>query len=83
MDQGADKLCMRVQAHAVLSGPGGCSALQGLRRLEGAGGDVTPFRSPQAAQAGEQDQGAFRLPGLLGRAIESIHMETSVSTLFN
>jgi ribose-phosphate pyrophosphokinase len=66
-------------SHAVLSGPAieriASSPLEQLIVT-----DTIPLR--EAAQKVEKIK-VLSIAGLLGAAIESIHMETSVSTLFN
>ncbi len=78
LDQGAEKV-YACASHAVLSGP----AVERIRnsRLEQL---VVTNTIPLSAAAQEVNKiKVLSIAGLLGRAIESIHMETSVSTLFN
>jgi ribose-phosphate pyrophosphokinase len=81
LDQGAEKV-YACASHAVLSGPAvdriGASKLEQLVVT-----DTIPLS--EAAQQLEKEGKikVLTIAGLLGRAIESIHMETSVSTLFN
>ncbi len=78
LDQGADKV-YACASHAVLSGP----AVERIRdsRLEELVVTNTIPLSDEAAAV--EKIKVLSIAGLLGRAIESIHMETSVSTLFN
>ncbi len=78
LEQGADKV-YACASHAVLSGP----AVERIAnsRLEQV---VVTNTIPLRADALAVDKiKVLSIAGLLGRAIESIHMETSVSTLFN
>ena len=78
LEQGAEKV-YACATHAVLSGPA-VERIANSRLEELIVTNTIPLR-----------EDALRVPkikvlsiaGLLGRAIESIHMETSVSTLFN
>jgi ribose-phosphate pyrophosphokinase len=78
LDQGAKKV-YACASHPVLSGPA-IERIANSRLAELIVTNTIPMR-----------EDALRVPkikvlsiaGLLGRAIESIHMETSVSTLFN
>ncbi len=76
--QGADKV-YACASHAVLSGP----AVERIAnsRLEQVVVTNTIPLQEHAAKVGKIK--VLSIAGLLGRAIESIHMETSVSTLFN
>jgi ribose-phosphate pyrophosphokinase len=81
LEQGAEKV-YACASHAVLSGP----AVERIRasKLEQlVVTDTIPLS--EAAQQLEKEGKikVLTIAGLLGRAIESIHMETSVSTLFN
>lgn len=76
--EGAEKV-YACASHAVLSGPA-VERIAGSRLEELVVTNTIPLR--------EEAQGVAKIKvlsiaGLLGRAIESIHMETSVSTLFN
>jgi len=78
LDQGADKV-YACASHAVLSGPAveriASSQLEQL---------VVTNTIPLSEEASNVSKiKVLSIAGLLGRAIESIHMETSVSTLFN
>lgn len=76
--QGADKV-YACASHAVLSGPA-------VERIAGSGLEelvVTNTIPLSEAAQGVSKIRVLSIAGLLGRAIESIHMETSVSTLFN
>jgi ribose-phosphate pyrophosphokinase len=78
LDQGADKV-YACASHAVLSGP----AVERIKasKLEEL---VVTNTIPLSEEAMKVDKiRVLSIAGLLGRAIESIHMETSVSTLFN
>ena len=78
LDQGATKV-YACASHAVLSGP----AVERIEksRLEQV---VVANTIPLREDALKVDKiKVLSIAGLLGRAIESIHMETSVSTLFN
>ena len=78
LEQGADKV-YACASHAVLSGP----AVERIAnsRLEEL---VVTNTIPLSENARGVDKiRVLSVAGLLGRAIESIHMETSVSTLFN
>ena len=78
LDQGAEKV-YACASHAVLSGPAveriNASHLEQLVVT-----NTIPLS--EAAQQVSKIK-VLSIAGLLGRAIESIHMETSVSTLFN
>ena len=78
LEQGAEKV-YACATHAVLSGP----AVERIRnsRLEQLVVTNTIPLSPAAQEVSKIK--VLSIAGLLGRAIESIHMETSVSTLFN
>jgi ribose-phosphate pyrophosphokinase len=78
LEQGARKV-YACASHAVLSGP----AVERIQesRLEEL---VVTNTIPLSEEAMKVDKiKVLSIAGLLGRAIESIHMETSVSTLFN
>ena len=78
LEQGADKV-YACASHAVLSGP----AVERIAssRLEQL---VVTNTIPLSEEASKVNKiKVLSIAGLLGRAIESIHMETSVSTLFN
>ena len=66
-------------SHAVLSGPA-VERIANSRLRELVVSDSIPLS--EAAQAEEKIK-VRSIAGLLGAAIESIHMETSVSTLFS
>ena len=78
LEQGAEKV-YACATHAVLSGP----AVERIRasKLEEVVVTNTVPLSEEAQQLSKIK--VLSIAGLLGRAIESIHMETSVSTLFN
>jgi ribose-phosphate pyrophosphokinase len=78
LEQGAEKV-YACASHAVLSGP----AVERIAnsRLEQVVVTNTIPLQEHAAKVGKIK--VLSIAGLLGRAIESIHMETSVSTLFN
>ncbi len=78
LDVGAEKV-YACASHAVLSGP----AVERIRnsRLEQLVVTNTIPLTPAAQEVSKIK--VLSIAGLLGRAIESIHMETSVSTLFN
>jgi ribose-phosphate pyrophosphokinase len=78
LDQGADKV-YACASHAVLSGPAvERIAASNLTQL------VVSNTIPLSEAAQKLDKiKVLSIAGLLGRAIESIHMETSVSTLFS
>jgi ribose-phosphate pyrophosphokinase len=76
--QGAEKV-YACASHAVLSGPA-------VERIRDSGLEelVVTNTIPLTAEAQKVAKiKVLSIAGLLGRAIESIHMETSVSTLFN
>jgi ribose-phosphate pyrophosphokinase len=77
LDQGAEKV-YACASHAVLSGP----AIDRIKasRLEQLVVTNTIPLTPAAQEVPKIK--VLSIAGLLGRAIESIHMETSVSTLF-
>jgi ribose-phosphate pyrophosphokinase len=78
LEQGAEKV-YACASHAVLSGP----AVERIKasRLEEL---VVTNTIPLSEDAQKLSKiKVLSIAGLLGRAIESIHMETSVSTLFN
>jgi ribose-phosphate pyrophosphokinase len=78
LDQGAEKV-YACASHAVLSGP----ALERINasKLE----QLVVTNTIPLSEAAQQSSKikVLSIAGLLGRALESIHMETSVSTLFN
>jgi ribose-phosphate pyrophosphokinase len=76
--QGAEKV-YACASHAVLSGPA-VERIEASRLEELVVTDTIPLT--EAAQKVSKIK-VLTIAGLLGRAIESIHMETSVSTLFN
>ena len=76
--QGATKV-YACASHAVLSGPA-CERIANSRLEQVVVSNTIPLR--EDAQKVEKIK-VLSIAGLLGRAIESIHMETSVSTLFN
>jgi ribose-phosphate pyrophosphokinase len=78
LDQGATEV-YACASHAVLSGPA-CDRIKESRLKELVVSNTIPLSN--AAQATGKIK-VLSIAGLLGRAIESIHMETSVSTLFN
>jgi ribose-phosphate pyrophosphokinase len=78
LEQGADKV-YACASHAVLSGPA-VERIEGSRLEELVVTNTIPL-SEAARQVSKVK--VLSIAGLLGRAIESIHMETSVSTLFN
>ena len=76
--QGATKV-YACASHAVLSGPA-VERIQASRLEQVVVANTIPLRE----DARKVDKiKVLSIAGLLGRAIESIHMETSVSTLFN
>ena len=78
LEQGAEKV-YACASHAVLSG----SAVERINASQLEELIVTnTIPLPEAAQQASKIK-VLSIAGLLGRAIESIHMETSVSTLFN
>jgi len=76
--QGASKV-YACASHAVLSGPA-IERIANSRLEELIVTNTIPLR-PEAQQVAKIK--VLSIAGLLGRAIESIHMETSVSTLFS
>jgi ribose-phosphate pyrophosphokinase len=78
LEQGAEKV-YACASHAVLSGPA-VERIKASRLEELVVTNTIPLS--EAAQGVEKIK-VLSIAGLLGRAIESIHMETSVSTLFN
>ena len=78
LEQGAEKV-YACASHAVLSGP----AVERINdsQLE----ELVVTNTIPLSEAAQQSSKikVLSIAGLLGRAIESIHMETSVSTLFN
>ncbi len=81
LDQGAEKV-YACASHAVLSGPA-VERIKASKLEQLVVTDTIPLS--EAAQVLEKEGKikVLTIAGLLGRAIESIHMETSVSTLFN
>ncbi len=81
LDQGAEKV-YACASHAVLSGPA-VERIKASKLEQLVVTDTIPLS--EAAQQLEKEGKikVLTIAGLLGRAIESIHMETSVSTLFN
>jgi len=77
-DQGAKKV-YACATHAVLSGPA-VARIAASRLEQLIVTNTIPLR--EDAQKLSKIK-VLSIAGLLGRAIESIHMETSVSTLFN
>ncbi len=78
LDQGATKV-YACASHAVLSGPA-VERIAASRLEELVVSNTIPLREDARRVAKIR---VLSIAGLLGRAIESIHMETSVSTLFN
>ncbi len=78
LDQGAEKV-YACASHAVLSGPA-VERIRDSRITEVVVTNTIPLR-PEAE--GLEKIRVLSVAGLLGRAIESIHMETSISMLFN
>jgi len=78
LDQGATKV-YACASHAVLSGAAG-ERIANSRLEEVVVTNTIPLREDAQKVAKIK---VLSIAGLLGRAIESIHMETSVSTLFN
>ena len=78
LEQGATKV-YACASHAVLSGPA-VERIAASRLEELVVSNTIPLR--EEAKRVEKIK-VLSIAGLLGRAIESIHMETSVSTLFN
>ena len=76
--QGAEEV-YACASHAVLSGPA-VERIAASRLKEVVVTNTIPLR--EDAQKVSKIK-VLSVAGLLGRAIESIHMETSVSTLFN
>ena len=76
--QGASKV-YACASHAVLSGPA-IERIAASRLTELVVTNTIPLR--EDAKLVDKIK-VLSIAGLLGRAIESIHMETSVSTLFN
>ena len=78
LEQGASKV-YACASHAVLSGPA-VERIQNSRLEQCVFANTIPLREDAL---GVDKIKVLSIAGLLGRAIESIHMETSVSTLFN
>jgi ribose-phosphate pyrophosphokinase len=81
LDQGADKV-YACASHAVLSGPA-VERIRSSRLEQFVVTDTIPLSAEGLKLEAEGKIKVLTIAGLLGRAIESIHMETSVSTLFN
>jgi ribose-phosphate pyrophosphokinase len=81
LEQGADKV-YACASHAVLSGPA-VERIRGSRLEQFVVTDTIPLSAEASKLESEGKIKVLTIAGLLGRAIESIHMETSVSTLFN
>jgi ribose-phosphate pyrophosphokinase len=79
--QGAVKV-YACASHAVLSGPA-CERIANSRLEQLVVSNTIPLRSEALQLEKTGKIKVLSIAGLLGRAIESIHMETSVSTLFN
>jgi ribose-phosphate pyrophosphokinase len=79
--QGAVKV-YACASHAVLSGPA-CERIANSRLEQLVVSNTIPLRGPSLQLESTGKIKVLSIAGLLGRAIESIHMETSVSTLFN
>ena len=79
--QGAIKV-YACASHAVLSGPA-CERIANSRLEQLVVSNTIPLRGEVAQLEKTGKIKVLSIAGLLGRAIESIHMETSVSTLFN
>jgi ribose-phosphate pyrophosphokinase len=78
LDQGAERV-LACASHAVLSGPA-VERIAGSRLEQLVVTNTIPMS--EAAHKLEKIK-VLSIAGLLGRAIENIHLETSVSTLFN
>jgi len=78
MEQGAEKV-YACCSHAVLSGPA-IERIQNSQIEQFIVSNTIPLK-PEAQQVDKIK--VLSIAGLIGRAVESIHMETSVSTLFN
>ncbi len=78
LENGAEEV-YACASHAVLSGPAS-ERIAASRLKELVVTNTIPLRA-EAAATGKVK--VLSVAGLLGRAIESIHMETSVSTLFS
>jgi ribose-phosphate pyrophosphokinase len=78
IEQGADKV-YACCSHAVLSGPA-IERIQNSQIEQFIVSNTIPLK-PEAQKVDKIK--VLSIAGLIGRAVESIHMETSVSTLFN
>ena len=81
IEQGAEKV-YACASHAVLSGPA-VERIANSRLEELVVTNTIPLREDAQQLEKTGKIRVLSIAGLLGRAIESIHMETSVSTLFN
>jgi ribose-phosphate pyrophosphokinase len=81
LEQGADKV-YACASHAVLSGPA-AERIKASRLEQLVVTDTIPLSEAAMELEKVGKIKVLTIAGLLGRAIESIHMETSVSTLFN
>jgi ribose-phosphate pyrophosphokinase len=81
LEQGAEKV-YACASHAVLSGPA-VERIANSRLEELVVTNTIPLREDAQQLEKTGKIRVLSIAGLLGRAIESIHMETSVSTLFN
>ncbi len=81
LDQGAEKV-YACASHAVLSGPA-VDRIRASKLEQLVVTDTIPLSESAQQLEKEGKIKVLTIAGLLGRAIESIHMETSVSTLFN
>jgi ribose-phosphate pyrophosphokinase len=81
IEQGAEKV-YACASHAVLSGPA-VERIANSPLEELVVTDTIPLREDAQKLEKTGKIKVLTIAGLLGRAIESIHMETSVSTLFN
>jgi ribose-phosphate pyrophosphokinase len=79
--QGAVKV-YACASHAVLSGPA-CERIANSRLEQLVVSNTIPLRGEALKLEQRGKIKVLSIAGLLGRAIESIHMETSVSTLFS
>jgi ribose-phosphate pyrophosphokinase len=81
LSQGALKV-YACASHAVLSGPA-CERIGNSRLEQLVVSNTIPLRGEALKLEQRGKIKVLSIAGLLGRAIESIHMETSVSTLFS
>ena len=81
LDQGADKV-YACASHAVLSGPA-VERIKASKLEQLVVTDTIPLSEEGLKLEADGKIKVLTIAGLLGRAMESIHMETSVSTLFN